>query len=88
MVAHLRSGPVTMILSRFYAAIASVAAVLAASQAAGHAAGMTFNAPSVADSDRFLAVYNEVAERNARRATRYEIDALRSFHYARRPRRL
>ena len=50
---------------------------------AGHAAGMSFNAPSVADSARFIAVYNEVAERNARLAKRFDIDALRSFHYAR-----
>lgn len=54
-----------------------------AGETAGHAAGMSFNAPSVADSERFLAVYNEVAERNARLAKRYDIDALRSFRYAR-----
>ena len=54
-----------------------------AGEAAGHAGGMSFSAPSAADIDRFIAVYNEVAERNARLAKRYEIDALRSFHHAR-----
>jgi TRAP-type transport system periplasmic protein len=52
-------------------------------EAAGHEAGMTFTAPTAADTERFLAVYNEVAEGSARRAVRYEIDALSSFHYAR-----
>jgi TRAP-type C4-dicarboxylate transport system substrate-binding protein len=51
--------------------------------AAGHESGMVFTAPSAADSARFLEVYNEVAERNARHARRYEIDALTSFRYAR-----
>jgi len=54
-----------------------------AGDAAGHAANMVFTTPSAADSARFLTVYNEVAERNARDASRYEIDALRSFRYAR-----
>lgn len=54
-----------------------------AGEAAGHQSGMTFTAPSAADTARFLTVYNEVAERNARLATRYEIDALRPFRYAR-----
>jgi hypothetical protein len=44
---------------------------------------MTFSAPSDADKRRFLEVYNEVAERNARLAARFEIDGLRLFHYAR-----
>ena len=51
--------------------------------AAGHADGMTFNDPGAADAARFLAVYNEVAEHNARAASRFEIDALRPFRYAR-----
>jgi TRAP-type C4-dicarboxylate transport system substrate-binding protein len=51
--------------------------------AAGHESGMTFTAPSAADAARFLAVYNEVAERNAHLAKRYDIDAVSSFRYAR-----
>jgi TRAP-type C4-dicarboxylate transport system substrate-binding protein len=54
-----------------------------AGEAAGHESGMTFTAPTTADTARFLAVYNEIAERNARLATRYEIDALRPFRHAR-----
>ena len=50
---------------------------------AGHELGLTFIAPSDADVARFLTVYNEVAERNARRASRYEIDGLSLFRYAR-----
>jgi TRAP-type C4-dicarboxylate transport system substrate-binding protein len=54
-----------------------------AGEAAGHENAMTFIAPSAADTARFLEVYNEVAERNARLASRYEIDGLSLFHYAR-----
>ena len=50
---------------------------------AGHEDGMAFSAAADADVARFLAVYNEVAERNARLASRYEIDGLGPFHYAR-----
>jgi TRAP-type C4-dicarboxylate transport system substrate-binding protein len=52
-------------------------------EAAGHKHGMAFTTPSAADSERFLVVYNEVAERNARLASRYEIDGLSLFRYAR-----
>ncbi len=56
-------------------------------QIAGEAAGrqheMTFTNLPEADKRRFLDVYNEVAERNARRSVRYEIDGLRLFNYAR-----
>ena len=56
-------------------------------QVAGEVAGrenqVTFTTPSDVDNRRFLEVYNEVAERNARLAARYEIDGLRLFHYAR-----
>lgn len=51
--------------------------------AEGHKGGMIFTAPSAADTARFLTVYNEVAERNARLASRYEIDGLGLFRYAR-----
>jgi TRAP-type C4-dicarboxylate transport system substrate-binding protein len=54
-----------------------------AGETAGHESGMSFTAPSPADAARFLSVYNEVAERNARLASRYGIDALRPFRYAR-----
>ena len=54
-----------------------------AGEAAGREAGMTFTTPSAEDSARFLAVYNEVVEDHARRASRFEIDAVRPFHYAR-----
>jgi TRAP-type transport system periplasmic protein len=54
-----------------------------AGEKAGHEEGMTFSAPSDADAQRFLASYNEIAEQNARRAVRYEIDGLKLFEYAR-----
>ena len=54
-----------------------------AGEAAGRKIGMIFTAPAEADVARFLAVYNEVAERNARRASRYQIDGLGLFRYAR-----
>ena len=54
-----------------------------AGEAAGREGGMIFTAPSAVDSARFLAVYNEVAEHNARLASRYEIDGLGVFRYAR-----
>jgi len=54
-----------------------------AGEASGHEIGMTFISPSAADSERFLAVYNEVAERNARLSSRFEIDGLSLFRYAR-----
>jgi TRAP-type C4-dicarboxylate transport system substrate-binding protein len=54
-----------------------------AGETAGHANTMTFIAPSKADAARFLQVYNEVAEQHARDASRYEIDGLSLFHYAR-----
>jgi TRAP-type C4-dicarboxylate transport system substrate-binding protein len=54
-----------------------------AGEAAGHENHMTFTTPSDADKRRFLDVYNEVAERNARLAARFEIDGLGLFHYAR-----
>jgi len=54
-----------------------------AGEIAGHENHMTFTVPSDADRRRFLEVYNEVAERNARLAARFEIDGLRLFHYAR-----
>jgi len=56
-------------------------------QVAGEIAGrdhdVTFNTLSDEDTRRFLEVYNEVAERNARRASRYGFDGLRLFRYAR-----
>ena len=54
-----------------------------AGEKAGHERGVTFIEPSEADARRFLAKYNEVAARNARLASRYEIDGLRLFQYAR-----
>jgi len=54
-----------------------------AGEAAGHKNGMTFTTPSEADTQKFLAVYNEVAETNARLASRYEIDGLSLFKYSR-----
>ena len=54
-----------------------------AGEAAGRESGMTFTAPTAADTARFLAVYNEVAERNARLASRFEVDGLGLFRYAR-----
>ena len=51
--------------------------------AAGRENRVIFTAPTPADNTRFLEIYNEVAERNARLAARYEIDGLRLFHYAR-----
>lgn len=56
-------------------------------QVAGEVAGrendVTFDALSDEDTRRFLEVYNEIAERNARRASRYGIDGLSLFRYAR-----
>ena len=54
-----------------------------AGEAAGHENRMVFTAPTEADKQRFLEVYNEVAQRNAQLAARYEIDGLRLFRYAR-----
>jgi len=54
-----------------------------AGEAAGRANAMDFVAPSAAETARFLEVYNEIAERNATRASRYGIDGLRLFRYAR-----
>ena len=54
-----------------------------AGEAAGREHGVTFIAPSDADARRFLVEYNDVAERNARLASRYDIDGLRLFEYAR-----
>ena len=54
-----------------------------AGELAGRAAGMTFTAPSDGDVARFLGVYNDVAEHNARLASRFDIDGLRLFRYAR-----
>lgn len=50
---------------------------------AGHEHGMTFIAPSAADVQRFLTVYNEVAAQGAERARRYHIDGPRLYQYAR-----
>jgi TRAP-type C4-dicarboxylate transport system substrate-binding protein len=54
-----------------------------AGERAGHVAGMEFIAPSPEDTTRFLVVYNDVAEHNARLASRFDIDGLRLFRYAR-----
>ena len=54
-----------------------------AGEAAGRKIGMNFTTPAEADVTRFLAVYNEVAERNALLASRYEVDGLGLFRYAR-----
>ena len=54
-----------------------------AGEVAGHENQVTFTTPSGADDRRFLEVYNQVAERNAQLSSRYEIDGLRLFHYAR-----
>ena len=54
-----------------------------AGEAAGHEIGMTFVSPSAADTATFLKVYNEVAEHNAQLSSRFEIDGLRLFRYAR-----
>ncbi|HEU5134106.1 MAG TPA: TRAP transporter substrate-binding protein DctP [Steroidobacteraceae bacterium] len=44
---------------------------------------MVFVAPSSEDTRRFLGIYNEVAEHNARAASRFGIDGLSLFRYAR-----
>jgi TRAP-type C4-dicarboxylate transport system substrate-binding protein len=54
-----------------------------AGEIAGHENQVAFTAPSDADNRRFLEVYNEVAEQNARLSARFQIDGLRLFHYAR-----
>jgi len=54
-----------------------------AGEVAGREKGVIFATPSEADVARFLAVYNEVAELNAGHASRYEIDGLRVFRFAR-----
>jgi TRAP-type C4-dicarboxylate transport system substrate-binding protein len=54
-----------------------------AGEITGREGGMTFTMPSAADIARFTTVYNQVAERNARRASRYGIDGLRLFRSAR-----
>jgi len=54
-----------------------------AGEAAGHEIGMTFISPASWDSERFVKVYNEVAERNARLSSRFGIDGLSLFRYAR-----
>ena len=51
--------------------------------AVGSVSAATFVAPSDADSRRFLVEYNDVAERNARLASQYDIDGLSLFRYAR-----
>lgn len=51
--------------------------------AAGHDNGMIFFTPSAEDTSRFLGIYNEVAEHNARAASRFDIDGLSLFRYAR-----
>jgi TRAP-type C4-dicarboxylate transport system substrate-binding protein len=50
---------------------------------AGHEHGMTFDTPSAADTERFLTIYNEVAEQSAEKARKYDIDGPRLFKYAR-----
>lgn len=52
-------------------------------EAAGHEHNVTFSPASASDTERFLAVYNEVAAENARLARRYEIDGVTPFHLAR-----
>jgi TRAP-type C4-dicarboxylate transport system substrate-binding protein len=54
-----------------------------AGEKAGREHAMSFVAPSDADVGRFLTEYNAVAEQNARLASRYHIDGLRLFRYAR-----
>jgi TRAP-type C4-dicarboxylate transport system substrate-binding protein len=49
----------------------------------GHELEMTFVTPSARDAQRFLATYNEVAEHTAQNASRYGIDGLKLFRYAR-----
>ena len=45
---------------------------------------MEFITPSEADTQRFLTVYNQVAEQSARHATRFGLDGLTLLEYARR----
>jgi TRAP-type C4-dicarboxylate transport system substrate-binding protein len=54
-----------------------------AGEGAGREHGVTFIPPSDTDATRFIAEYNDVAEQNARLASRYDIDGLRLFKYAR-----
>jgi hypothetical protein len=44
---------------------------------------MTFVTPPESDARRFLATYNEVAERSAANASRYGIEGRKVFEYAR-----
>jgi TRAP-type C4-dicarboxylate transport system substrate-binding protein len=49
----------------------------------GHELEMTFVTPPESDARRFLATYNEVAERSAANASRYGIEGRKVFEYAR-----
>jgi TRAP-type C4-dicarboxylate transport system substrate-binding protein len=54
-----------------------------AGESEGRRAGVIFTGLSDTDVARFITVYNEVAEHNARLAGRFGIDGLRLFRYAR-----
>jgi TRAP-type C4-dicarboxylate transport system substrate-binding protein len=49
----------------------------------GREHGLVFSAPAAADTERFLATYNEVAAENADHARRFEIDGVTPYQYAR-----
>jgi len=54
-----------------------------AGEKAGHEQHMEFSSMPEAEQEKFLAVYNELAEENSKHLSRYNIDGVNTYHYAR-----
>ncbi|HEX2583518.1 MAG TPA: TRAP transporter substrate-binding protein DctP [Steroidobacteraceae bacterium] len=54
-----------------------------AGEKAGHEQHMEFSSMPTGEQEKFLAVYNELAEENAKHLTRYSINGLDTYRYAR-----
>jgi len=54
-----------------------------AGETLGHEQGMQFTTMPATEVRRFLAVYNQYAERGAQSAERFDIDAMKTYRYAR-----
>lgn len=54
-----------------------------AGERAAHEQHMEFTSMPASEQEKFLAVYNKLAEQNASRLTRFNIDGLRTYRYAR-----
>jgi len=54
-----------------------------AGERAGHEQHMQFSSMPAGEQEKFFTVYNELAEQNAQRLSRFNIDGLNTYHYAR-----